>query len=191
MGECAARSDTRAAGEPPRFLLEGRPGAGKTTAAARLVEMLRAEGVAVTGLLTRELRDGARRVGFALETLDGRQGMLAHVAVRGPTRVGRYGVVLDDLERLAIPALRARADVVVVDELGRMELASGPFREAVTELLDRPVPFVATVHAHAHPFTDALKRRPSVVTVRLTRANRDEVPAALARELLLARAPPA
>ncbi|HEV8472853.1 MAG TPA: nucleoside-triphosphatase [Methylomirabilota bacterium] len=49
-----------------RILLEGRPGSGKTTAVARLVDLLRAEGVAVSGFFTRELREGGERVGFAL-----------------------------------------------------------------------------------------------------------------------------
>ena len=66
----------------------------------------------MTGFLTRELRERSERVGFALETLDGRRGMLAHVSVRGGPRVGRYGVTHDDLERIAIPALGAQADVV-------------------------------------------------------------------------------
>jgi nucleoside-triphosphatase len=169
--------------EPPRLLLEGRPGSGKTTAAARLVELVRADGVSVTGFLTRELREGGERVGFTLETLDGRRGMLAHVGIRGGVRVGRYRVALDDLERLAIPALRADADVVVVDELGKMELASLAFRDAVIALLERSVAVVATVHTNPHPFTDELKHRPSVTVLRLTRSNRDELPTAIARRL--------
>src|ERR671934_145721 len=57
----------------------------------------------------------------------------------GPPRVGRYGVDLRTFERVALPALRAagRDAVVVVDELGKMELASAAFREAVTDLLRR------------------------------------------------------
>jgi nucleoside-triphosphatase len=166
---------------PPRLLLEGRPGSGKTSAVARLVELLRAEGLAVTGFLTRELRERGERVGFTLETLDGRRGMLAHVSVRGGPRVGRYGVTHDDLERLAIPAIRAPADVVVVDELGKMELTCAAFREAVIALLDRPTALVATVHARPDPFTDELKRRPSVTVLQLTRSNRDELPGEIAR----------
>jgi nucleoside-triphosphatase len=97
--------------------------------------------------------------------------------------VGRYGVAHDDLERLAIPVLRVDAAVVVVDELGKMELASVAFRNAVIALLERPVALVATVHAGRHPFTDELKRRPSVAVLQLTRANRDELPAVIARRL--------
>jgi nucleoside-triphosphatase len=173
-------------GAPPRLLLEGRPGAGKTTAVARVVELVRADGGSVTGFLTRELRERGERVGFALETLDGRRGMLAHVRVRGP-QVGRYGVALDDLERLAIPAMRADADVVVVDELGKMELASPGFRDAVSALFERSVAVVATVHARRHPFTDELKRRPCVEVLRLTRSNRNELPSTIASRLRTGR----
>jgi nucleoside-triphosphatase len=169
---------------PLRLLVAGRPGSGKTTAAARLVELVRAGGMSVSGFLTFELREGGRRVGFALETLDGRRGTLAHIEIRDGLRVGRYGVVLEDLELLAIPALSADADLVVADELGKMELASGPFREAVTVLFERPVPVVATVQTHAHPFTDDLKSHPSVTVLQLTRANRDDLPTRIASSLL-------
>jgi nucleoside-triphosphatase len=169
--------------EPPRLLLEGRPGSGKTTAVARLVELLRTERLLVTGFLTRELRERGARVGFTIETLDGRRGMLAHVSIRSGPRVGRYGVTHDDLERLAIPALRAHADVVVVDEVGKMELTSGAFRDAVIALLDRPTALVATVPARPDPFTDELKRRRSAEVLQLTRWNRDDMPSELARRL--------
>jgi nucleoside-triphosphatase len=101
--------------------------------------------------------------------------------VRGSPRVGRYGVALEDLERVAVPLLE-RADggsIVVVDELGKMELASPRFRDAVSRVLARPLPLVATVHAFRHPFTDAIKRDPSVTVVPVTRGNRE----ALAPEL--------
>ena len=168
---------------PPRLLLEGRPGVGKTTVAARLIELLRADGLSVAGFVTCELRAaGGRRVGFELETAGGRRGLLAHVDLRGGPRVGRYGIALDDLERLAVPELEAAREgaIVVVDELGKMELASERFRDAFERVLARPLPLVATVHAFAHPFTDALKRDPSVAVVPVTAGNRDALPGELA-----------
>jgi nucleoside-triphosphatase len=57
---------------------------------------------------------------------------------------------------------------VVVDELGKMELASAAFRDAMSDLLDRDVVVVATVHVHRHPFTDALKRRSDLRVIRVT-----------------------
>jgi nucleoside-triphosphatase len=161
-----------------RLLIEARPGAGKTTAVGRLAELLREAGVALSGFLTRELRSKGRRVGFEIETFAGERGLLAHVDIKGSPRVGRYGVDLEEFERLALPALSSPASggVVLIDELGKMELASEGFRSAVLALFDRPVTIVATVHTARHPFTDALKRRPDVTVVRLSAGNRDRLP---------------
>jgi nucleoside-triphosphatase len=129
------------------------------------------------------MREGGKRVGFSVETLRGERGTLAHVDYPGPPKVGRYGVALDEFERLGLPALRAPADVVLIDELGKMELASGAFRDALASLLEGETPVVATVHAGRHPFTDRLKRRPHAEVVRLTHENRDDLPRRLAHRL--------
>jgi nucleoside-triphosphatase len=141
--------------------------------------------VPLAGFFTEEIREGRARVGFRIETFAGDRDVLAHVDLAGPPRVGKYGVDLEAFERLALPALEPPPDAVtIVDELGKMELASARFRDAVTGLLDTDAPLVATVHAFRHPFTDELKRRPGVELVRLTRANRDDLPDALAARLL-------
>lgn len=168
----------------PRILLEGRPGVGKTTVALRLVAELRARGVDVAGFTTRELRERGRRVGFEIEDLAGERAVLAHVDLPGPPRVGRYGVDVAALERVALPALARPADVVVLDELGKMELGSATLRRAVSERFDAGgATIVATVHAHAHPFVDALLRRPDVEVVRVTPRSREALPSRLAARL--------
>jgi nucleoside-triphosphatase len=102
--------------------------------------------------------------------------------------MGRYGVDLAAFERVARSALRIpRTDgvvVVVVDELGKMELASAAFRDAVMELLDRDVAVVGTVHQARHRFTEALRRRPDIRVVRVTEATRDALPEQLMDRLV-------
>jgi nucleoside-triphosphatase len=164
-------------------LIEARPGAGKTTIMQRLAEQLRERGVTLAGFVTEEIREGGKRVGFSVETLGGERGTLAHRKFSGPPRVGRYGVAVGEFERFALPALRLPAAVILIDELGKMELASLAFRDAVAELLEADTPVVATVHASRDPFTDALKRRPDTEVVRLTRENRDDLPRLLAQNL--------
>jgi nucleoside-triphosphatase len=90
------------------------------------------------------------------------------------------------------PAIRAleqvRAhDVAIIDELGRMELASEAFRDAFATLLDRPVAVVAIVQSASHSFTNALRRRRDVETLRAATTNRNELPELLAALLRNAR----
>jgi nucleoside-triphosphatase len=174
---------------PLRILIEGRPGVGKTTVAARVADLLSEQDLTLRGFVTRELREGRLRVGFEVETFDGKRATLAHVRFPGPPRVGKYGVDLAAFERVALGALRKppRGSVVVVDELGKMELASEPFCEEVSMLLERRLDIVATVHVFRHPFTDALKRRPDVERVQMTQSGRARLPEQVAERILTAR----
>jgi nucleoside-triphosphatase len=107
----------------------------------------------------------------------------------GPPRVARYGVDLEAFERLALPELLGAddAEVIVIDELGKMELASEAFRNAVSAAFESETPIVATVHVARHPFTDALKNDGSVEILGVSRRSRDELPEQLVERLLRAR----
>jgi nucleoside-triphosphatase len=74
--------------------------------------------------------------------------------------------------------------VVVIDELGKMELASAPFRAAVTRLFEEEVSLVATIHAFKDDFTDALKRGRDVAVVKVSASNRDSLPEEIVDSLL-------
>jgi nucleoside-triphosphatase len=165
---------------PRRILLEGRPGSGKTTVATSLVRALRHRGVPVEGFTTEEIREGGRRIGFRVESVSGASATLAHIDRPGRPRVGKYGVDVASFERVALPSIAKAAGVVVIDELGKMELTSREFRHAVFTLFETDVPIVATVHAYPHPFTDALKRRAGIERIRISTGNRDTLPEMLA-----------
>jgi nucleoside-triphosphatase len=165
------------------YLLTGRPGAGKTTCLRRALDLAR---LPAGGFLTEEIRERGTRVGFALRTLDGRRATLAHVRRSGPPRVGKYGVDVDALERVGVPAIRAAVEaghLVVVDEIGKMEAASPAFRQAVEEALRSPAIVLGTILAAAHPWADGIKADPVVTLIPVTLANRDALPAELARLL--------
>ena len=168
-----------------KLLIEGRPGSGKTTVARRLLSVLSEKGADVTGFTTAEIRKGGGRVGFSIETVDGRTGVLAHADLDGP-RVGKYGVDVEAFEDLVLPALGVddNQTIVVIDELGKMELLSEAFRESVELLFQRDNDLVATVHVYRHRFTERLKRSPTTEVLKVTNANRDALPHDIAMRLL-------
>jgi nucleoside-triphosphatase len=172
-------------GSPARILLQGRPGSGKSTAARRLIELLAQRGVPVAGFVTEEIREGGQRVGFGIETVSGERGVLAHVEFGGPPRVGKYGVDLEAFERLALPQVSAppQRGVTVIDELGKMELASAAFRESVERLFESPAAVVATVHVYRHPLTERLKHRADVELVEVSQQTRERLPEEVAARL--------
>jgi nucleoside-triphosphatase len=158
------------------LLLTGVPGAGKTTVLRRAKELV--AGRTVRGFLTIEIRDArGERLGFNIETLDGRTARLASVALRSPHRVGRYGVDIATLEAVAVPtlALDERA-IYLIDEIGKMECLSRAFVDAVVRLLDSSRPMVATVAQRGTGFIGEVKRHPRAELWEVTRENRDKMP---------------
>lgn len=116
-------------------------------------------------------------MGFRIETFDGRSAVLAHVKIQSPHKVSKYGVDLEALERVVAAQFSGtRADVVLIDEIGRMECLSKVFVKAVESLLESTHVFVATIALRGEGFIQAVKHRPGVVLWQISRANRDEMP---------------
>lgn len=97
--------------------------------------------------------------------------------------MGKYAVDVSAFEQLALPQLRPMPGVqlYVVDEVGKMELFSPAFFPAVQALLDAAPLVLGTLPARPMPEADAVKRRPDITLLTLTRDNRDaQAQAALA-----------
>lgn len=160
---------------PNTLLLTGPPGVGKTTVIRKIAGAI--PDLTVRGFFTEEIRAGGRREGFRLETLDGDVAVLAHVDIRSPQRLGKYGVDVAALERVVDSALRLRdnVDLYLIDEIGKMECFSGRFVAAVKDLLDSPHRIVATIHRTAGGFIGSVRRRSDLEIWELTSKNREGV----------------
>lgn len=166
----------------PKIVLTGVPGCGKTTVAKRTAALLRRP---ACGFFTEEVRSlRGERIGFRVESLDGTRGELARKGEGSGPRVGAYRVNLQAFEAVALPALgEAPPDrVLVIDEIGKMECLSEPFRRRVAELLDADIPLLATAPLRGGgAFLDSIRRRPGVEILLVTRENRDRLPAEIAK----------
>lgn len=157
------------------YLLTGKPGTGKTSLIKQAIAGL---GGKAGGFYTEEIRRGGVREGFRLVTLDGEETILAHINIHSPHRVGKYGVDIDSLDRAGVSALNQAAEeggLIVVDEIGRMELFSANFREAVWQIITSGKKVLGTIMFKANPWADRIKRQPQVNVVEVTRANRHQV----------------
>ena len=154
------------------ILITGVPGCGKSTLIEKVVKRIE---VPVTGFFTREIKERGRRVGFSINTLDGREGILAHQNIKSQFSVGRYGVNLKDIEAIAVPSMmpEREEEIVVIDEIGRMECFSPLFKETLIRALDLPNWVIGSIAQKGDPFIQRIKERDDVLLIRLTAQNRN------------------
>ena len=157
------------------YLLTGRPGTGKTSLIKQVVARIAGK---AGGFYTEEIRSQGTRQGFRLVTLDGRGAILAHTDIHNQYRVSKYGVDIDNLDRVGVPALHEAArqcDLVVIDEIGKMELVSTNFRETVLQIIDSGKRVLGTIMLSPNPWADVIKRHPQVNLITVTRDNHHQI----------------
>ncbi|MCJ7764086.1 MAG: nucleoside-triphosphatase [Dehalococcoidales bacterium] len=160
------------------YLLTGIPGTGKTSLIKQAVAGMKGK---AGGFYTEEIRSNGIRKGFKLVTLDGEEAILAHIKIQSKYQVGKYGVDVDALEKVGVAALQKairQCQLVVVDEIGRMELFSDSFRKTVLEIIDSGKWLLGTIMFNSNKWADTIKRRPEVFVAPVTGANNQQ---ALAR----------
>jgi nucleoside-triphosphatase len=159
----------------PVYLLTGRPGTGKTSLIKEAIAAVKGR---AGGFYTEEMRSGGVRQGFRLVTLDGQTAILAHINFKSGYRVSKYGVDIESLDRVGVSALEQAAkesDLVVIDEIGKMELFSPKFRETVSSIIGSGKKILGTIMLQSNPDADAIKRQPQVNLITVTRANHAQV----------------
>lgn len=161
-------------------LLTGTPGVGKTTVVKKVVSRLSGF---VGGFYSEEITEAGKRVGFRIVTVDGRTGVLAHKSAEGTffmydTKT-KYYINLRDLEWIGVQSILEAiksASIIVIDEIGHMELFSDKFRDAVEQAVESDKTVFATISKYGGPFEEHLKERPDSKVVEVTLENRDKLP---------------
>jgi len=161
--------------------ITGLPGAGKTHALIKVIEMLEAEEIRVGGMITQPIIEDRKRTGFhVIDWGSKEEGVLAHMDIQSKFMVGKFGVDLRALEEVGVKALRRacqEADVIVIDEVGRMEVESPSFVKAVKEALDVDKPIILTLHKKSrNPLLQDIRRRDDVRILEVTPINRNLLP---------------
>jgi len=163
-----------------RIAITGPPRIGKTTICKRVIGSL---GYRVGGMSTSEIRDGDR-VGFQImDLMTGATGTLAHVHGHGPM-IGKYHVNLVDLDNIGANAIERAldAELIVIDEIGPMELKSGRFVRAVEMALSSDRPVLVTLHWRSrHPLAERI--RSGFKVMEITRENRDSIASTIIEEI--------
>ena len=158
-----------------KILLTGLPGCGKTTAVLQIIDTLDSKKVA--GFYTQEIRENNVRKGFRWARLDGANGVLAHVDIKGPFRVGKYGVDVAGFEQSVVPVLdieRFDAELYILDEIGKMECMSEKFVAAVRLLFASDKAVLATVAEKGSGLISEVKNYSDVKILKLTQQRRDK-----------------
>ncbi len=131
----------------------------------------------MTGFFTRELREKDKRVGFSITTMDGKEGVLAHQNIRSPYKVGKYGVNLEHIDQIAVPSMTPAKshEIIVIDEIGKMECFSPLFRQTLIKILDAENPVIASIAQKGDRFIQGIKKRENILLFQISEKNRDEM----------------
>ncbi len=157
------------------ILLTGLPGIGKTTIIKKIVERHKDR---CAGFYTEEIREHNIRIGFRLLTLSGQDCMMAHKNIKSHYKVGRYGVNLECIENIGVHAIKkgiVENKIIIIDEIGKMELYSKEFRDVVIEAFNSKCNVLATIVYSSNPFCDRLKEREDVKILEVTLSNRNSL----------------
>ena len=152
---------------------------GKTTVVQKIIERMRSLNMA--GFYTTEIRSKGTRLGFELQGMNGKRRTLAHVDIHSRHRVGKYGVDTDGFDDFleALDLLNPNVELIVIDEIGKMELFSNRFRKLVCDGLNSDKQILATIPIKGNEFIREIKRRLDIHLFEVPHGNRDHLPDAI------------
>jgi len=166
----------------PKIGITGMPRVGKTEGLIRVIKRLEGEYV-FGGMVTKSIEENGERVGFkVVDWLTKKEKVFAHVNMDSVYRVGKYKLDLKALEEIGIPAIERaiedeNIDIIVIDEVGKMELESKKFKEVVRRALEGEKPVLLTLHKKSRDsLLQDIRNMDDVRILEITPVNRNLLP---------------
>ncbi|XP_076379045.1 nucleoside-triphosphatase THEP1 isoform X3 [Megalopta genalis] len=121
---------------------------------------LRVSRVLLTGPPEEERNQNGTRTGFDIVLVNNSQKKstlakaedVINQSKRTKHKVGKYYVFINDFESTALPVFESNADILIIDEIGKMELFSEKFHDKVLKLFARTInkPFIIATIPETH-----------------------------------------
>jgi len=167
----------------PKIGITGMPNVGKTDTLLKIIRSLEEHGYVVQGMITEPIIEKKKRVGFYVKNWQTKEReVFAHIEYEMKEKIGKYGVDISALEKVGIPAIENAitnpdVNVIVIDEIGKMEMLSEKFCTMVVEALDSDKPILVTLHKKSRtPLLQDVRRRDDIRILEVTPVNRNLLP---------------
>ncbi|HDD44861.1 MAG TPA: AAA family ATPase [Candidatus Desulfofervidus auxilii] len=159
-----------------KILLTGPPRIGKTTIIKKVINLFKKDGYKLCGFYTEEIKEKGKRVGFKLVTLDGREIIFSHINFKTPFKVSKYKVDIKTLEKALMSLKPALEEIVIIDEIGKMECLSERFKKFIWDLLHEKYLFLGTIAIKGDSFIEDIKKLKQIKLIEVNINNRDNLP---------------
>ena len=180
----------------PKIGVTGMPSVGKTQTLIKIMEYLEENGYTLEGMITKPILKHKKRIGFYVEDWQTKEKeVFAHLDFDSKEKVGMYGVDIGALERVGVPAVEKaitdeEVNVIIIDEIGKMEMLSERFCEVVIEALDSDKPIIVTLHKKSRtPLLQDVRRRDDIRILEVTDVNKNLLPYKI-QKILAEKLPP-
>lgn len=161
-----------------KILITGPPRCGKSTLVSKLIEyFIDEKNYIVYGFLTPEVRKDQERLGFDIVDIYTKKSyQLARVeSIKSKYHVGKYNVFIEELDKYLenfVDFEQKKINLIIIDEIGKMELYSEKFQMLIKELFLSKKSIIATIGKKLqHPLRQFLINLPTVELLTLNRQN--------------------
>ena len=167
---------------PVKVAISGQPGTGKTRTVLRIAQMIE-DKFQIGGFTTHPIEENGELIGYNLKDyITGEEELSASVRWDVKPKVpGRtpestpLGIRLDAVNRIATASVTKaieEADLILVDEVGKLVSESKEFSAALKEALKCGKPMLITMHKRSrNPLLQSIRKRDDLRTLEVTPIN--------------------